>query len=95
VAAYKGRRRALACGPRLGGVPEADSAVAQEESGSGTIEVGDAGSGERCGRCWAACEAGMRPAVGAHAGHAAKVDRAEWVASGRSEKEGQQQTSAI
>jgi hypothetical protein len=28
----------------------------------------------------------MRPVVGAHAGHAAKVDRAEWVASGRSEK---------
>jgi hypothetical protein len=75
----KGRGGSLACGPRLGGVPEADSTVAREESGLGTAEVGDdrraprvRDSGRRrrnTGWCWAASGAGLRPATdGAYAG---------------------------
>jgi hypothetical protein len=65
--AYKGRRRALACRPWLGGVPEANSAMAQEESGSGTAEVGDGKRVPPVGGC------GQRREMQAGAGPRAKL----------------------
>jgi hypothetical protein len=65
--AYKGRRRALACRPCLGGVPEANSAMAQEESGSGTAEVGDGKRVPPVGGC------GQRREMQAGAGPRAKL----------------------
>jgi hypothetical protein len=73
VRLIKGRGEPWRAGHALEGMPEADLAAAQEESGSGTTEVGDDGWTPPVGesgwwrrdaaRCWAMCKAGLRLAV--------------------------------